>query len=132
MLLRSLSASGRFILLLGFAFAFLLLAIQRDLNIYDEGSILVGAMRIANGDVPHRDFFTLYGPAQFYVLASLFKLFSPSVLVERLWDTLVRALIATIVFLIVEKCGARREAYFAYGASLIWLGFFAFYGFPVF
>src|SRR3984893_18951014 len=133
MLLRpSLSASGRFTLLLAFAFAFLLLAIQRDLNIYDEGSILVGAMRVADGEIPHRDFFTLYGPAQFYVLASLFKLFSPSVLGERLWDTLVRALVAAYVFLIVEKCGGRREAYFASAASLIWLGFFAFYGYPAF
>src|SRR6476620_512675 len=104
MLLPSLRSSGRFTLLFAVAFAFLLLAIQRDLNIYDEGSILVGAMRVADGDIPHRDFFTLYGPAQFYVLATLFKLFSPSVLVERLWDTLVRALIATTVFLIVEKC----------------------------
>ena len=133
MLLRpSLSASGRFTLLLAVAFAFLLLAIQRDVNIYDEGSILVGAMRVANGEIPHRDFFTLYGPAQYYVLASLFKLFSPSVLSERLWDTLVRALAAAFVFLIVEKCGGRREAYFAYAASLIWLGFFASYGYPVF
>ena len=133
MLLRpSLSASGRFTLLLTVAFAFLLLAIQRDLNVYDEGLVLVGAMRVADGEIPHRDFFTLYGPAQYYVLASLFKLFSPSVLSERLWDTLVRALVATFVFLIVEKCGGRREAIFAYAASIIWLGFFASYGFPVF
>jgi hypothetical protein len=132
----SLSPSGRFtLLLLAVAFAFLLLAIQRDLDvssIYDEGSMLVGAMRVADGEIPHRDFFTLYGPAQFYVLASLFKLFSPSILCERLWDTFVRALAATFVFLIVDKWGARREAYFAYCASLIWLSFFASYGYPVF
>ena len=134
MLLRqSPGASGRLtLLLLVVAFVFLLLALQRDVKIYDEGVILVGAMRVANGEIPHRDFYANYGPANFYVLAGLFKLFSPSVLVERLWDTLVRALIATFVFLMVEKCGARREAYFAYGASLIWLGLFAFYGYPVF
>jgi hypothetical protein len=129
----SLGASGRLTLfLLVVAFAFLLLALQRNVSIYDEGIILVGAMRVANGEIPHRDFYANYGPANFYVLAGLFKLFSPSVLVERLWDTFVRALAATFVFLIVEKCGARRQAYFAYGASLIWFGLFAFYGYSVF
>jgi hypothetical protein len=129
----SLSASGRCaLLLLVVAFIVLLLAIQRDLNVYDEGLVLVGAMRVADGEIPHRDFYANYGPAQFYAPAGLFKLFAPSVLGERLWDTLVRALTATFVFLIVEKCGARREAYFAHGASLIWLSFFAFYGYPVF
>ena len=129
----SLSASSRrTLLLLVVAFVVLLLAMQRDLNVYDEGLVLVGAMRVADGEIPHRDFYANYGPAQFYVLAGLFKLFAPSILGERLWDTLVRALTATFVFLIVEKCGARRESYFAYGASLIWLSFFAFYGYPVF
>ena len=129
----SLSISCRLtFLLLVVAFAVLLLAMDRNLGIYDEGLILVGAMRVANGDIPHHDFFALYGPAQFYVLAGLFKLFSASVFVERLWDTLIRALAATMVFLIVEKGRTRHEAYFAYGASLIWLSFFAFYSFPVF
>jgi len=89
-------------------------------------------MRVSNGEIPHRDFYANYAPANFYVLAGLFKLFSPSILTERLWDTFVRALIATFVFLIVEKWGALREAFFAYGASLVWLGFFAFYGYPIF
>jgi hypothetical protein len=120
------------ILLLVIATAFLLLALTLGVGIYDEGIILVGTMRVAYGEIPHRDFYTLYGPANFYVLASLFKLISPSILVARLWDTVIRALVATFIFLIVDKCGARREAYFAYGASLIWLGFFAHYLYPIF
>jgi hypothetical protein len=125
--------SGRFALLLPVAaFAFTLLAMQRDLNVYDEGMILVGAARVANGDIPHRDFYSPYGPAQFYILAGLFKLFAPSVLGERLWDTLIRALVATVVFLIVDKGGARRDAYLAYFAGLVWLSAFGFYGYPVF
>jgi hypothetical protein len=129
----SLSDSGRFSLLLFMAaLAVLLLAMERDLNIYDEGLVLVGAMRVADGQIPHRDFYAIYGPAQFYGLAGLFKLFAPSVFCERLWDTVVRALATVFVFLIVDKFGARREAYFAYGASLIWLSFFASYGYPIF
>lgn len=129
----SLNVSGHFaLLLIVVAFAVLLLGMDRDLGLYDEGLVVVGAMRVTNGDIPHHDFYATYGPAQFYVLAGLFKLFSASILVERLWDTLIRALLATIVFLIAERGGARREAYFVYAASVIWLSFFAFYGYPVF
>lgn len=88
----SLSASGRCaLLLLVVAFVVLLLAMQRDLNVYDEGLVLVGAMRVADGEISDRDFYANYGPAQFYVLAGLFKLFAPSILGERLlYETLPR------------------------------------------
>ena len=36
-----------------------------------------------------------------YVLAALFKLFGPSVLVERLWDLLIRACTVLVIYLIV-------------------------------
>jgi hypothetical protein len=55
-------------------------------------------MRVADGEIPHRDFYADYGPAQFYVLAGLFKLFAPSILGECLWDTLVRVLTADFRF----------------------------------
>jgi hypothetical protein len=32
---------------------------------YDEGLVLFGADRVLRGDVPYRDFWTLYGPASF-------------------------------------------------------------------
>jgi hypothetical protein len=59
----------------------------RDINVYDEGLIVFGAIRVMNGDVPYRDFYANYGPAQFYVLAGLFKVFGPSILISRIWDT---------------------------------------------
>src|SRR5258708_1768620 len=52
-----------------FAFLFVFAAINRAGSIYDEGLILTGAMRVANGEIPHRDFYANYGPAQFYVVA---------------------------------------------------------------
>jgi len=60
-------------------------------NVYDEGLIVFGAQRVLEGDIPYRDFWTLYAPGQFYAVAGLFKLFGSSVLVERLWDAAVRA-----------------------------------------
>ena len=50
---------------------------------YDEGLVLFGADRVLRGDVPYRDFWTLYGPAGFYVEAALFRLFGETALVGR-------------------------------------------------
>lgn len=77
--------------ILGCAFLFLIATMDRFAYPYDEGLILVGATRVLSDDIPYRDFYSIYGPGQFYVLAALFKVFGPSVLVERLWDFLVRS-----------------------------------------
>ena len=61
-------------------------------NVYDEGLVLTAAMRVALGQIPHRDFYTNYGPAQFYILAGLFNAFGTSILVERLFDLSIKAL----------------------------------------
>jgi hypothetical protein len=54
-----------------FVVSFLVVALVMSLEIgaFDEGIILTGAMRVAAGEVPHRDFYANYGPGQFYVLA---------------------------------------------------------------
>ena len=75
----------------GFAFLFLMLTMNMFINIYDEGVILFDSVRILSGDVPYRDFYANYGPAQFYVLAALFKMFGPSVMIERMWDLFIRS-----------------------------------------
>jgi len=71
-------------------------------NVYDEGLVLTAATRVAAGQIPHRDFYTNYGPAQFYVLAGLFKAFGTSILVERLFDLLIKALLVTAVYAIAS------------------------------
>src|SRR5271167_4937853 len=94
---RTLSATG---VLLVFLVSFVLIAIltNRKIIIYDEGLILTGAMRVAAGAVPHRDFYANYGPGQFYVLAGLFDVFGQTVLVERLYDAVVKAGIVCLVY----------------------------------
>src|SRR5262245_23640652 len=49
-----------------------LLGVSRPINAFDEAAMLVGAERIRAGEVPFRDFYALYPPAQYYVLAGLF------------------------------------------------------------
>jgi len=114
------------------SFLVLLLCMDRRVWLYDEGIALFGAERVAGGDVLHRDFYTLYGPGQFYSLALLFKLFSPSVLVERLWDTAERSAVVVLVFLVVATAASRTAAWLAALAALTWLGALGFYGYPVF
>jgi hypothetical protein len=55
-------------------------------------------MRVAAGQVPHRDFYANYGPGQFYTLAWLFDLFGSSVFVERIYDLTLRSAIVTVAF----------------------------------
>ena len=89
------------------AYCFLFLGMSRHPYIYDEGLVLTAAMRVAAGQIPHRDFYANYGPAQFYLLAGLFRLFGQSLLVERLFDLLVKALLVTAVYGIA-LCYCRR------------------------
>jgi hypothetical protein len=80
------------------SFIILFLGMNRGFDVYDEGLILVGAMRVAAGQVPHRDFYANYGPGQFYILAWLFDWFGRSILVERIYDLTLRAGIVTAAY----------------------------------
>src|SRR5579875_1110267 len=60
---------------------FFFVAAGRRVNVYDEGVLLTGAMRVMHGQLIHRDFYYNYGPARIYLLAGIFKAFGPSVLV---------------------------------------------------
>jgi hypothetical protein len=114
------------------ALIFLVITINRFVNPYDEALILVGSTRVLSGDIPYRDFYANYGPAQFYALAALFKLFGPSVLVERLWDLLVRSCVMVVVYLIVDGAWSRGRAIFLAALTGMWLSYFEHYGYPVF
>jgi hypothetical protein len=89
------------------AVLYLIVCMNRNVNIYDEGFILFDATRVLDGDLIHRDFYSIYGPGQIYVLAALYKIFGASVLVERAWDTTVRGCIVALVFVVVSKVASR-------------------------
>jgi hypothetical protein len=90
-------------------------------NTYDEGIVLTGAMRVAAGQIQHRDFYAIYGPAQFYVLAGLFKLFGESIFVERLFDLFIRASLVAFVYAILSLYCRRAVAVCASFVALLWL-----------
>ncbi|MBC9822490.1 hypothetical protein [Terrabacter sp. MAHUQ-38] len=49
----------------------------------DESILLVYGEQVGSGLVPHRDFFTVYGPAPFYLLAGAFSTLGSSLETER-------------------------------------------------
>jgi hypothetical protein len=99
---------------------------------YDEGIVLLGADRVLRGDVPYRDFWTLYGPATFYLPAAVFRLFGETVLVERLLDALFRTLIVAAAWSLVRRIASERIAWWVAGAELALLVGIRAYGAPVF
>ncbi len=79
---RRLVAYGRFI-----AYASLyLLPLMRIMPAIrtDEGTLLEGGVRVAQGQVFARDFFEVMGPGSFYWLAAFFKLFGINFLASRI------------------------------------------------
>ncbi|MBN1580827.1 MAG: glycosyltransferase family 39 protein [Anaerolineae bacterium] len=107
--------------------------LQMPLNVYDEGIILAGAERILRGDVPYRDFWSMYPPGQFCTLALLFKLFGPSVLVERIYDLVVKSLLAVCGFVLARKLGcSNKMAIIGWGMALVWTGASGFAATPIY
>ncbi|MER3330015.1 MAG: hypothetical protein RIF34_10590, partial [Candidatus Kapaibacterium sp.] len=50
-------------------FIYLLISFNYGINIYDEGLVLVGGMRVLSGDIPYLDFWTIYSPGVYYFSA---------------------------------------------------------------
>src|SRR5882757_957883 len=103
------------------AFLVVLGSMSRSVNLYDEGVIVTGAARVMAGEVIHRDFYANYGPAQFYILAALFKLFGPTILVARLWGALIKASIAVAVYLLGKRVMPAAWSLVSCVCSIVWL-----------
>ena len=80
-------------------------------GIYDEGLIVSGAARILQGQLPYRDFYTGYPPGQFYTIAGVFSAFGPSLLAERIWDTLWRLAIVGFAIALARAATPRQRPY---------------------
>jgi hypothetical protein len=106
-----------------FLFAYLILFFGMPLrpNVYDEGIVLTASMRVAAGQLPHRDFYAIYGPAQLYILTGLYRLFGESILVERLLDLFFRALLVASVYTVASSYFRRSVAACTSLVTLVWL-----------
>ena len=113
-------------------FVILLQPIRVPLETYDEGLALFNAMRVANGDVPFRDFWSIYPPGQSYTLAALFSIFGWDIQVARIYDTFVRFGIAASIFLLADRLFHRGLALFVSMVVVLQLAVSLFYAYAVF
>lgn len=81
---------------------------------------VVGALRVLRGEVPYRDFWSMYAPGQFYAIAGLYRLFGAELMVQGLAVCLVRAASTALLFALLRRAGAPRPA--ALAAALVLLG----------
>jgi hypothetical protein len=76
----------------------------------DEGIILQGAQRIADGQVLYRDFFSFYTPGSYYSIALLFKLFGSSMRVARAELIFCGAAFSSLAYLLARRVCSRWSA----------------------
>lgn len=103
-------------------FAFIFLASSRFINLYDEGIILTGANQMQRGLVIHRDFYANYGPAQFWLLSKFFDILGTSILIERIYDILIRSALALVAYLALLAYARKSVACLAAALIVAWLG----------
>ena len=75
---------------------------DRNANLLDEGSTAAQALRVLNGELIYRDFFTVVTPVSYYTVAWLFQLFGPTLMVLR-WAALITGLAIFLVTLLIAR-----------------------------
>src|ERR1700761_2933099 len=123
---RSLRGVGRGWLrvALGFVAAVLLQIAVMDFHAwtYDESLSLYGAVRVLHGQVPFRDFWTLYPPGIFWTLAAMFRVFGVSVLCDRAVFIGSNAISAVAMVSILDRLTGRWWlSRMAAGAGVLWV-----------
>lgn len=76
---------------------------NRLILVGDEGIYLEGAKQVLRGELPYRDFFSLTGPASFWNLALVFRLFGVSLEAARGLVVLDVSLIAVCLFWLTAR-----------------------------
>jgi hypothetical protein len=99
-------------LLVVFATWYWLQYFNRSTNLLDEGSTAAQALRIVNGELIYRDFFTVVTPGSYYTVAWLFQLFGAGLMVLR-WA----ALATGIAILLIALTVARRVMVWPFAAA---------------
>ena len=69
----------------------------------DEGLLLVHPDSVLRGELPNRDFATVYGPLTYWLLAAVYRLLGPSLGAERLVGVGYRLAIAVALVLLLRR-----------------------------
>lgn len=108
------------------------MTMPRELNLFDEGLILTGAMRVLEGALVHRDFYSSYGPAQYYAVAAALHLGSDDFLAARAWDLAIRAGIVANIFWVISRVTTLPWALMFAAIATLWLMSAGGYLYPIF
>lgn len=92
-----------------------------SLNVYDEGVMLTGAALVQDGALPHRDFWTLYPPGQFAVLAGVFDLLGATFESAMLLDALVKGAVAALAAWHAIRLAGLRAGLATWLLSTLWM-----------
>lgn len=84
-----------------------------------DGVSSVGAQRILRGEMPYRDFWTMYAPGHFYLLALVFSLFGTQLMVEVVAASVVSAAGVSACYWTAR--GLTDNRWLAAGSALIFL-----------
>ncbi|MDQ3699298.1 MAG: glycosyltransferase family 39 protein [Chloroflexota bacterium] len=107
---------------LSLAALYLLLTTTQPVNTHDEGVVAYTALRVLDGDVPYRDYWTFYAPGQTYALAALFRLFGASLGTLRIYDALIRLALVVVVFGLAKRVAPPSVALIPAVLLTLWLG----------
>ena len=86
------------VLLLSFALATAYPRWHARIDWRDEGLLAYGAVRVIQGEIPHRDFVTLQPPLSFYTTAGVFKLFGTSLASLRIFGLSIYLLLPLLIY----------------------------------
>lgn len=111
---------------------FLFVSIHTWVYVYDEGFALLNGERVLQGEVPYRDFWTVYPPGQSYTLAAVFGLFGSTLAAARIYDTLVRFMLVVGVYLVGRRIANTPIALLSAVLVALWLGTIMFYACAIF
>jgi 4-amino-4-deoxy-L-arabinose transferase-like glycosyltransferase len=101
--------------------AYALLFNRANVLSHSIGYNLYASERVLDGDIPYRDFHTLYPPAIFYLNAALFKWLGVSLYSALLGVFLFKALTVTVIYLSGRQLMPTAWALLSALGSLLWL-----------
>ena len=79
------------------------------MSIFDEGSVVGGAMLVGDGMIPYRDFSSLYGPGQYYLTAAIFYVLGETLSSARILHALLLAILGITIFSLPGQKSSKRS-----------------------
>lgn len=72
--------------------------VPHGLGLIDEGHLAQAALRLVRGESLYRDVYTVYPPGSFHVVAGLFAVFGPSLIVVRVFHAVLTVALAATAY----------------------------------